>query len=341
MVSFDEKMYELLGRDSFAAEGDDLIPTLARDDAKRIVIFVSRQTVAPFINRSETPDETVTLTLPDGNEIIEVPARKFKAKEKLLGIRLCKVYKAINPAYEYNDISKPELLRNPVSVLFGDTVVEGGRGNQAMFPSRVLYSSSYSIRDKVTLTRKLTHNALSELGTMWNRNESKFRQSLFNTEYVVPGTVFPSFLTLKDPTPEMLYLLLRALKETSYGAQTSITGPNLSNSVLAILATRVEPPISSFTVAEAIRTELHKKEKDGVDTTTASDISSMVASYVVTQFDAYATKFGGKVLHGSTLDFLLEAISSLTESEVQDIFSKLVNDSSRLWKFSGFKEKAT
>jgi CRISPR-associated protein Csc2 len=336
MTSFGQKMHELLGRDSFARDGDDKIPTFARDEARRIVVFVSRQTVAPFINRSETPDETVTLTLQDGTEIIEVPARKFKSKEKLLGVRLCKVYKAIDPSYEYNDIKESKLMSNPVSVLFGDTVVESGRGNQAMLPSRVLYSSSYSIRDKVTLTKRLTHNALSELGTMWDRNESKFRQSLFETEYIIPGTIFPSFLVLKDPTPEMLYLLLRTLKETSYGAQTSITGTNFSNSIVAIMGAKVEPPISSFTVAEEVRSDLVRNGKDTKDIS-SPELSNIINSHVITQLDSYSTKFGGKVLHGSTLAEMLEIMNRLSNDETAEIFERLVTDSESLWKFAGFK----
>ncbi len=327
-------MYKLLGRDSFAGDGTKEIPALALDEARRIIIYVSRETIAPFINRSETPDETVTLTLADGTEVIEVPARKFKSKEKLFGIRLCKLYDAIDPSYEYNDIKKPKDLKNPVSVLFGDTVVEGGRGNQAMFPSRVLYSSSYSIRNKVTLTRKLTHNALSSLGTMWDREGGKFRQSLFNTEYVVPGTVFPSFLVLKDPTPEMLYLLLRTLRETSYGAQTSVTGPNFSNRVLAILATKVEPPVSSYTIAEEVRSKIGTAN---VEDSNTAKISEVARDCVIEQFKAHKEKFGGKLLLGNDLQSLMELISSLDTSQTIEVFDKLVTDSEALWEFSGFK----
>ncbi|MEM3448400.1 MAG: type I-D CRISPR-associated protein Cas7/Csc2 [Nitrososphaerota archaeon] len=332
-------MYELLGRDSFAGDGTSEIPTLARDEARRIVIYVSRETVAPFINRSETPDETVTLMLDDGTEIIEVPARKFKSKEKLLGIRLCKLYNAIDPDYEYNDIKKPEYLKNPVSVLFGDTVVESGKGNQAMFPSRVLYSSSYSIRSKITLTKKLTHNALSSLGTMWDRSNGTFRQSLFNTEYVIPGTVFPSFVVLKDPTPEILYLVLRTLRETSYGAQTSITGPNFSNKVFAILATKVEPPVTSFTVSVALRKELNLGNENVDSSITTQQLSDKAKSYVVNEFEAHTRNFGGKLLHGETLEPLLKNINSLTGDEVENIFSILKRDAEALWEFSGFEKK--
>ncbi len=42
--------------------------------------------------------------------------------------------------------------------------------------------------------------------------------------------------------------ILFCLRETTYGAQTSITGPNIKNHVIALDATRMEPPVSSYTI---------------------------------------------------------------------------------------------
>lgn len=339
MTQLEDKFVELLSRDSFATPGDGKIPTLARDEARRIIIYVERQTIAPFINRSDTPDETITQMLNDGTEIVEVPARKFKSKEKLLAIRLCKLYGVIDPSYRYNAIQDKEHLKNPASVLFGDTVVESGRGNQAMFPSRALYSSSYSVRSKDMVTRRLTHNALSELGTMWDPTEGKHRQSLFEMEYVVPRTVFPSFIVLKDPTPGFLYLLLRSLSETTYGAQTSITGPNFSNRILAILASKYEPPVSSFTVVEFARDKLKEQSGIELDHTPVTDTSKLVLDYVTTEFDNFATKHGGKSLHGADLNSLQQSITNATDNDTRELFKQLKADSEALWKYSKFNVK--
>ncbi len=343
MTGLEDEFFKLLGRDNFAKTDNDKIPTLARDEARRITIYVERQTIAPFIDRSDTPDETITHMLDDGTEIVEVPARKFKSKEKLLAIRLCKMYGAIDPAYRYNAVQDTEHLKNPASVLFGDTMVKSGRDNQAMFPSRALYSSNYSIQNKDRVTQRLMHNALSELGTMWDPVEGKHRQSLFETEYVVPGTIFPSFIVLKDPTPGLLYLLLRSLSETSYGAQTSITGPNFRNRVLAVLASKYEPPVSSFTAMQFVRAKLKGSSGEGADfginDTPIEDISRLTLDYVTAEFDNFATRHGGKSLHGTDLNLLFQATAKATKEDVEKTFAQLKADSEALWEYSYSKKE--
>lgn len=329
MTEFREKIWEFLGQDSFANEKVDEIPALAQDNPRRLVIAVIREVIAPFINRSEDPNETITMSMSNGREVIEVPARKFKSKEKLLGLRLCKAFNVVSPYYEYNDIKNKEILDNPNSVTFGDTIVEEGRDNQGMFPSRALYSSSYSIRDKVILTRKLTHNALSQQGTMWDRKEG-FRQSLFDTEYVLPGTVFPSFITLKDPTPEMLYHVIRTLDETSYGAQTSITGPNIKNHIIGILSCKIEPPISSYTISEEMG--------DMKDEISNERVFERAKSLIIEEMKDYAQKNGDALLSGDALSDMLNYFKSLSEDALEEVYKKLRDDSHDLWEYSGFSQ---
>ena len=258
MSEIGEFLNSRIGERFFAGNDEEYekygIPKLAQNNPKRIVIGLIRETIGPFINRSTVPDETITIKVGENDntrEIIEVPARKFKSKEKLLGIRLCKLYNVIDKSYRYNSLENVNQLKNPVSAIFGDTVVLGGSDNagQGMFPSRVLYSPSYSIRDRSIITERLTHNALSQNGTMWDETEGQNRTSLFETEYVIPGVYFPSFLTLIDPTPEALYFVIQTLKESSYGAQTSITGDNFKNNIVFILGCYNEPAVSSYKIS--------------------------------------------------------------------------------------------
>ena len=324
-----------IGSKWFASEGieinGEIIPPMAQDNPRRIVLALVREIIGPFINRSEDPDETISLKIGEKRDVIEIPARKFKSKEKLLGIRLCKAFNAIDFDYEYNDVKNSEMLRNPNSALFGDTLVESGRGNQAMLPSRAFYSSSYSIRPRIDLTKKLTHNALSGQGTMWDRNERKHRQSLFETEYIVPGTVFPSFITLKDPTPELLYHFIMTLRETSYGAQTSITGSNVKNHVVALLACDVEPPITSYTVSEHF--------SDRYKEINSSNVVKMVIDYIEENFKKYAEETHSKFLNYSKTKELVDSMTSLNEKDIFDIYAKLKKDSELLWDYSGFAKK--
>jgi CRISPR-associated protein Csc2 len=130
----------------------------------------------------------------------------------------------------------------------GDTIVKGIDAGKSMIPSRVLYSHSYSIRDKFKITEILQHNQLGDFGTTID-SKGENKTGLFMTEYVKPGVFFPSFLTLQNPTAELLFHLLISLKASSYGAQTSITGSNIKNHIIGILGCKVEPPVTSYTIA--------------------------------------------------------------------------------------------
>lgn len=298
----------------------ETIPVFGQNNAKRLVVAVLRETVAPFINRSEDPEETISLRV-NGREIIEVPARKMKSKEKLAGLRLCRAYGVISGSYEYNAVEKSSDMENPNSVLFGDSVVVSG--DSVMLPSRVKYSSSYSIRERVKLVNKLTHNALSEQGTMWDRTTGKHRESLFTTEYIQPGTMFPSFIVIDDPTPESLVHLLMCLKETRYGAQTSITGPNIRNTIVAIFACRNEPPVTSYTVTLSHPELLN-----------AANLHDDLVKAIVQDLVVY-NGLNGKLISGKELGDLLTSVDRLDGNSMKTIYTKLKQDAVELCNYAG------
>ncbi len=299
----------------------DNIPPLAQNNAKRFVIALVRETIAPMINRSEEPEETISVMLPDRRQVIEIPARKMKSKEKLLGLRYSRAFGTVPPGYEYNAVRSPEMLKNPNSVIFGDSVV--GDNEQAMFPSRVKYSSSYSLRERTEITQKLTHNALSEAGTMWDREEEKHRTSLFSTEYIKPGTLFPSFIDLDDPTPEALMHILLCLRETTYGAQTSITGPNIRNHIVAIMACAIEPPISSYTIVES--------SADLIPDVTLLSLSTRIVEAL--------KNYPGDLLAGDKLEKMLVQLRGLDERTQEEAYNRLKEDAEAVWAYSGFGGK--
>lgn len=296
-----------------------VVPVFGQNNAKRLVIAVLRETIAPFIDRSEDPEETISIRVNE-REIIEVPARKMKSKEKLAGLRLCRAYGVVDASYEYNVVKTHAEIANPNSVLFGDSIV--GQSEDAMLPSRVKYSSSYSLRERVKLTTKLTHNALSEQGTMWDR-EKGFRTSLFSTEYILPGTLFPSFIVIDDPTPESLVHILMCLRETRYGAQTSITGPNIKNTIVAILGCQNEPPVTSYTI-----TKNHPELQE------SKDLRADVIKTIIQDLSGT----NGKLLSGKPLeDFLVEA-NKLDGNSMKAIYTKLKQDAVDLCKYAGFEK---
>jgi CRISPR-associated protein Csc2 len=321
-----EYIYSKFGEEWFAKEEEEGIPAMAQNKRRVVSIYVMRETIAPMIDRSDDPESSVSfvmqLNAEQEKEVIEIPARKFKSKEKLMGLKLCRAFNVVDPQYEYNSVRSIAYLANPNSVIFGDSVVEGGEAGQAMLPSRVLYSSSYSIRGRSEITKQLTHNSLSEAGTMWDRAKGENRTSLFNSEYIIPGTFFPSFITMINPTPESLVHMLLCLKERSYGAQTSITGPNIKNNVVAIYAGEEELPVTSFTVSKSFGLKWDQdpeKFKDSIN------------KFVI---EAMTSEYSGKVVTGDNLKEFIDTIDKLSSSDLQAVYDKLKADSEDLVKYA-------
>lgn len=339
MNDLNEKLLERLGKEFFALEAIDKVPVMAQNRARFVTICVMRETIGPVIDRSDDPECSITQTITDKNgeerEVVEIPARKFKSKEKLMGLKLCRAFNVVSTDYEYNHVVSPSYLDNPNSVIFGDSVVEGGDAGQAMLPSKVFYSSSYSIRSRALITKKLTHNALSEEGTMWDRREGKNRQSLFNTEYITPGVFFPSFITLSNPTPEALIHVILSLKQMSYGAQTAITGPNIKNTLVAIYSGRMELPITSYTISKNFDLELLKKYQDVTE-----DSDMFRESINSTVLKAINEEKPDHILFGAELQQILARTYSLSYAELMEVYSSLKEQSIDLIKFSKIiKEK--
>lgn len=322
-----EYIYSKLGENCFA-KNEDGIPAFAQNRRRIITLYVLRETIGPMIDRSDDPESTITLVmqLDSGieKEIVEIPARKFKSKEKLMGLKLCRMFNAINPQYEYNKVKEISYLGNPNSAIFGDSVVEGGDAGQAMLPSRVFYSSSYSIRSRPDITKQLTHNSLSEAGTMWDRSTGTNRSSLFNTEYILPGVFFPSFITIKNPTPESIIHLILSLSERSYGAQTSITGPNIKNNIVGIYCGEDELPITSYTVSRDLQSELN----DGL---TNDSLREMINEYVL---NLMGKGERGRLLSKDDLNGFLGWIGHLSSSDLSEIYNSLKEDAIELIKYA-------
>lgn len=215
-----------------------------------IKIAILREVIGNAIIRSNYPDETITFKLSDKKDVVEVPARKMKSREKLLGLKICRQFDVVDKDLRYNVIKKSAQLANPNSILFGDSVTE--TGDSVALTSRVIYDWAYSIRDISEITGTLQHNALSEGGTMWNEEEGKLRQSLFQVQYVKPGTYLPHFITVENVTPELfIHLLTCVIRQTRYFAQSTTTSPsNIKNHILGIGSAAFEQPVNSYTIAK-------------------------------------------------------------------------------------------
>ena len=213
-----------------------------------IKIAILREVTGNLIIRSNYPDETITFKASENKDIVEIPARKLKSKEKLLGLKICREFDVIDKSLRYNVIKEPAHLGNPNSILYGDSVTEGN--NSIGLTSRAIYDWAYSIRDLGEITGTLQHNALSEGGTMWNEEEGKLRQSLFQVQYIKPGTLFPHFVTVENVTPELfIHLLTCILFENRYGAQSTTLSSNIKNHILGFGLSKFEQSVNSYSIS--------------------------------------------------------------------------------------------
>jgi CRISPR-associated protein Csc2 len=224
------------------------VEDLKKNTLGTIKIAILREATGNLIIRSNYPDETITFKASENKDIVEIPARKLKSKEKLLGLKICREFDVIDKDLRYNVIKKSEQLGNPNSILFGDSVTES---NEAVgITSRAIYDWAYSIRDVSDITGTLQHNALSEGGTMWNEEEGKLRQSLFQVQYIKPGTLFPHFITVENITPELfIHLLTCVLFENRYGAQSTTLSSNIKNHILGFGLSKFEQPVNSYSIS--------------------------------------------------------------------------------------------
>lgn len=237
-----EKIFDLIPKENF-------VENLKDNTLGVIKIALLREVVNPIIIRSNFADETITFKINEEKDLVEIPARKLKSKEKLRGLKICREMKVVDECVRYNLIKGSKYLNNPNSILFGDSTTESG--DAVGLTSRVIYDWAYSIRDVNEIIDTFQHNALNESGTMHDEDTGNHRTSLFQVQYVMPKTYFPHFLTLESVTPELLvHLLSSVIYETRYGAQSTTLGANMVNHIVGIGFSKFEAPLNSFSIAD-------------------------------------------------------------------------------------------
>lgn len=252
------------------------VKSLKQNTLGSIKIAILREVTGNLIIRSNYPDETITFKTSGDKDIVEIPARKLKSREKLMGLKMCRKFEVIDSGLRYNVIKDSQQLGNPNSVLFGDSVTESG--DAVGISSRAIYDWAYSIRDVGDITAMLQHNALSEGGTMWNEDEKdgKLRQSLFQVQYVKPTTYFPHFITVENVTPELfIHLLGCVMYENRYGAQSSTLGANIKNHIVGVGFANFEEALNSFSISN----QWNKKEQVTLETVNAAIKNAMEKAY--------------------------------------------------------------
>ena len=283
------------------------VTNLKQNKLGSIKLAILREVTGNLIIRSNYPDETITFKFSDKKDLVEIPARKLKSREKLLGLKTCREFGVVDETLRYNVIKKSEHLANPNSILFGDSVTE--QNDAVGLSSRVIYDWAYSIRDVSDITATLQHNALSEGGTMWDEEDGGLRQSLFQVQYIKPNTFFPHFITLENVTPELfVHLLICVMYESRYGAQsTTLSSNNVKNHILGVGFSRFEQPINSFTIS--------KEWKDG-EAVTLENVKNVINVKMKAAYGETNYKSG---------DELTKVISDLWDTNTDELKNMYVN----------------
>jgi len=301
-----QRIYNIIPKEHFQEKSGKRTPNY-------IKLLLVRETTGYLIIRSTEPDEVISTEIGD-KEVVVIPSRKLKAREKLTGLLLCRKFYVVHPDMEYNFIKQAIQLANPNSLVFGDSVTE--EREAIGLPARVLYEWSYSLRPKNEIIDELTHNALSEEGTMWDKERGAHRESLYDVQYVKPGVYFPQFITFPDITPEsFLHVLISIMKTTRYGAQSNVMDANIRNHIMAIALDQFEPAISSYVLSK-------EWEKDKV---TLDDIKQ----YAVEKLKEYSKVVKVDNETEKPITELMKLLNELlnNESKLKDVYKKLLNDS--------------
>ncbi len=293
-----------------------------------IKLLLVRETTGYLIIRSTEPDEVISTEIGD-KEVVVIPSRKLKAREKLTGLLLCRKFGVVHPDLEYNFIKRAIQLANPNSLVFGDSVTE--EKEAIGLPARVLYEWSYSLRSKNEIIDELTHNALSEEGTMWDKESGAHRESLYDVQYIKPGVYFPQFIVFPDITPEgFLHVLISVMKTTRYGAQSNVMDANIKNHIVAVALDQFEPAVSSYTLSR----EWNDSEVT-LDSVKQYAVEKLQACAKVVITDKKESESGendenkNRAEVRNNLQSLLKLLTNLLDDEnkLKEIYKKLLNDS--------------
>jgi CRISPR type I-D-associated protein Csc2 len=237
-------------------------------------ILLLREVTAParFTTDGETVNTTrVRMGIP-GQETVETRAvdlfyRKQPGAERRIAKSIQRdLLGDVSEDCKEDSMSPNDMRQNsPESVLFGSAAASEGVSQR----SRVYYNTAYSLRDVPHITRQNTQNAPGDE----NRNVSTEGQGTWTPDFVLPGALFPSVVTLDSAVPEeVLFMLATLARTTRYGAGET-RGGNVKNHFLGVFTSPTDSP-SNLEISRQIVGNL--AETDGFDgaedVTTASTL---------------------------------------------------------------------
>ncbi|MDD4651456.1 MAG: type I-D CRISPR-associated protein Cas7/Csc2 [Methanothrix sp.] len=208
-----------------------------------ILLLRELQSSAIFTTNGQDADiTTVGISAADG--LVEYsPVMMFKRKQtgsdRRKGKELQRNLIQIEDTMDVNKMNQ----ESPESILYGSAA-----GDEAIsVTSRVMYDTAYSIRDSSVLVEEKFQNAP---GDAFAKGATT---AIREPDFIMPGTLFPCVVTLRDAIFEELIFVLAVTKMNKrYGAATSRIG-RMENHILGIYFGIEEGPANLYLSQDAAR----------------------------------------------------------------------------------------
>ncbi|MDF0590157.1 type I-D CRISPR-associated protein Cas7/Csc2 [Candidatus Methanocrinis natronophilus] len=208
-----------------------------------ILLLRELQSSAIFTTNGQDADiATVGIGAEDG--LVDYsPVMMFKRKQtgsdRRKGKELQRNLTGIEDTMNVNEMTQD----SPESILYGSAA-----GEEAIsVTSRVMYDTAYSIRDSSAIVEEKFQNAP---GDQFAKGATT---AIREPDFIVPGTVFPCVVTLRDATfNELVFVLGITKMNKRYGAATSRIG-RIENHVLGIYYGIEEGPANLILSQEVAR----------------------------------------------------------------------------------------
>lgn len=272
-----------------------------------VLLLRELQSSAIFTTSGQDADIATVGIVADGELVDYSPVMMFKRKQtgsdRRKGKELQRNLIDMKDTMNVNEMTQD----SPESILYGSAA-----GDEAIsVTSRVMYDTAYSIRDSSVVVEEKFQNAP---GDEFAKGPTT---AIREPDFIVPGTLFPCVITLRDVTFDELVFVLGVTKMNKrYGAVTSRIG-RMENHILGIYYGMEEGPanlILSQEVSRRMAVEnggLTKENLNKVLYAPVLDIEK-VKHFVKQTFDDDIQTLNIKSLNDADVEKLLEYITDET-----------------------------
>lgn len=287
-----------------------------------VLLLRELQSSAIFTTSGQDADIATVGIVADGELVDYSPVMMFKRKQtgsdRRKGKELQRNLIAMKDTMNVNEMTQD----SPESILYGSAA-----GDEAIsVTSRVMYDTAYSIRDSSAVVEEKFQNAP---GDEFAKGATT---AIREPDFIVPGTLFPCVVTLRDVTFDELVFVLGITKMNKrYGAATSRIG-RMENHIIGMYYGVEEGPanlILSQEVSRRMAMENGGLTKENLNKVLYAPVLNIekVKRLVKQAFDDDIKTLNIKSLDDADVEKLLEYVTDETLKEA------LENQKTRAFEF--------